>query len=376
MPDIKTEFLVPTLGERNEIPDNEVPIGALRVCQNMYRNEKGRLVIRPGFGLSSTGTNPGTRIMGLHHFRTASGGEINVAATQTGVWSFTGGSWTDITGNALTGDTHDHVRFTTFGVSGVYKTIIMNGVDATKIWNGSDPTYSDLGGSPGVAIDGAVAANRLMILVAPDLIKISEFNNPEIWPSGGGYNARLIDTGDLLVGLGRLNRTSVGILGEESQWIARAQSSGSPFRFERIAERPGPLSAAVIVVVGGVIYYLGEDYNVYKFDGQVCVPVGFAMWPYVRDTIDREHRKMSHGTFMEGLNKVFFLFPQSGSSSPDRGIYFDVTSGEMGRLVYSGITASARIRVATGVTWDSLGAFSWSPSVAIDSGARIVVAEP
>ena len=355
------EFPVPALGERNDMPDNEVPIGAMRVCQNMYRNNKGRLQIRPGYKIATASTNPGGRIMGIHHFRTAVADEIVVAANLTGVWSYAGGAWTDITlgGGALTGTARNHVRFMTFGVSGTYKVVIVNGVDTPKIWNGSAAAYSTLGGSPGIAIDGAVAANRLLILVAPDLIKISDFNNPEVWPSGAGFNVRLIDSGDLLVGMERLNRTSVAIFGEESQWVARAQAGGSPFRFERIAERPGPLSAAAIVGVGGTIYYLAEDYNIYKFDGSTCAPVGFAMWPFIRESIDVGNRRQAHGMFMEGLNKIFFFFTESGATSPGLGVFYDVTTGEMGRLRFSGITASAHIRIASGVTWDSLTAYTW-----------------
>lgn len=353
------EFYVPNLGEHSDLPDNELPLRALRLCQNMYRNEKGRLVIRPGYDLLST-TNPGGRIMGIGHFKTAAGVETSLVANKTGVWTYNGSVWVDITGAALSGGNTDHVRFETFAVAGTYKTIIMNGVNTPKIWNGVAATYSDLGGTPGVFIDAAVVANRLVGLVAPDLVKISDFNDPETYPAGNGFNVRLIDAGDYMVGIDRLSRTSAAVLGEGSQWVGRAQSGSNPMRFEKIDEKPGPLSAAAMVRVGSAIYYLGEDYNVYRFDGTYpCTPVGFAMWPFVTASIDESNRKMSHGTFMERLNKVFFWFPSSGSSVPNLGIFYDVTTGEMGRLSYANVTASGRIRVATGITWEALGAYTW-----------------
>lgn len=365
MPEI--EFPVPTLGERNDLADHELPIGALRQCQNMLRSEKGRLAIRPGH-VVLTATNPTDRVMGIAGFATASAANKQIAGTLTKVWQYDGSVWADITGTAFTGASTDHIRTAVMSVSGTYKIVVMNGKDAPKIWDGAAATCSALGGSPGVFIDGAIAANRMLGLVSPETIWVSDFNNPEVWPSGNGFRVRLVDSGDLMIGMGRLTRTSAGIIGDESQWVARAQSGSSPFRFDKISERSGPLSCACIVRGGeSLLYWLAKDHNVYRFDGVQCVGIGWAMKPYVSATIDPGNEKMAHGVFVDELNKIFWLFPDqtSASAGPNRGIWLDVRTGEMGRLYYpSPITASGRIKTTYGVTWDSLASYTWDNIVA------------
>ncbi len=64
---------VPTLGERNDIPEHELPLEAMRLAQNMIRNDQGRLALRPGY-TELVATGPTGRIVGVHHFQTAAGG--------------------------------------------------------------------------------------------------------------------------------------------------------------------------------------------------------------------------------------------------------------------------------------------------------------
>lgn len=356
------EFEIPVLGERGDLTDRELPIGALRLCSNMLRSEKGRLTIRPGHTLL-TSTNPTDRVMGIAGFSTAAGVTKQVASTLTKVWSYGSSIWNDITGTAFGGANTDHVRSAVMALAGVYNIILMNGFNAPKSWDGAAGTCSALGGSPGIFIDGMVLANRLVGLVAPETVWISDFNNPAVWPTGAGFRVRLVDSGDLMVGVGRLTRMSGAILGEESQWVTRAQSGSSPFRYDQISNRSGPLSCACIVSAGeSKLFWLAKDYNVYQFDGVQCIAVGWAMKPYVKDTIDPSNEKMTHGVFVDQLNKIFWLFPDQTSASlgPNRGIFLDVRTGEMGRLYYaSPITAMGRVKIAYGITWDGLASYTW-----------------
>lgn len=344
---------IPKQGERGDLHDRDLPIDALRLCQNMLKNDAGRLVIRPGYEPVGTGTQPGTRIMGLHYFRTAAGVDKTVAATKTGLFSFDGTDWDDITGGSpLTGGNLDHVRFQVFLTGGVYTLLIANGVDALKFWDGTALTYSDTTEQPGDAIDVKAAANRALALSAPFNIRISEFNDPQTWPTALTQN--LVDSGDFGVGLERFNRTSVFIAGDSSQWIARAQSGSFPFRFEKIAEFPGPLSAAAIVRAGYYIYYLAEDTNVYRFDGTQLIQVGWPMKKFVEANMHYSNRKMTHGAFLRSLQKIFWFFPGTGQSAPGLGIFYDIRTGEMGRLKYGAtITASGQWRSSASVTWNN-----------------------
>jgi hypothetical protein len=354
MPEV--EFNVPALGERNDLATNELPVQALRVSQNVFRNERGRLAVRPGYDQIGA-IQPATRIMGVGGLRKADGTDKQLAATLTGVWQFDGTNWVDITlgGSALSGSSSDHVRFTVMGVSGTYKIIITNAVNTPKIWDGAAAAYANLGGTPGVSICSAVVANRLLLLQAPDIVKVSEFNDPETYPAGNGFTVRLIDAGDLMVGMDRLTRTSAAILGQESQWVAVAQNGTNPFRFERIDDKPGPLSSACVVRWGNAVYWLGEDYNTYRFDGITCQEIGWAMKPFVRAAINAQYRKMSHGAYHDRIGKIFWYFVVASGDGPNGGIFLDVRTGEMGRLSYARkITSSGRIRVVTSITWNAL----------------------
>jgi hypothetical protein len=200
----------------------------------------------------------------------------------------------------------------------------------------------------------------MLWLVAPDNVRISEFNNPESLPTGNGFNVRLVDAGDIMIGMERFNKTSVGIYGDESQYVARAQSGSSPFRFEKVDEAPGPLSAAAIVKVRGAHYWLAEDCNVHRFDSVSVVPVGWAMKRFVESNLHFTNRKMTHGVFIRTLQKIFWFFPGVAQAAPNLGIYFDVRTGEMGRLTFgSSITASAQWRAVNIVTWADLAGFTW-----------------
>lgn len=356
MAEVDVEFPVSILGERGDIPDNELPIQALRLCQNMVRSPRtGRLDIRPGYK-KLTANGPGGRIVGIVSFKSAAGDDILVAANQTGWAKISGNSWTDITGTALTGQPTDLVRFQVFPVSGVYNAIGVNGVDTNKIWDGFAATYSDMDGSPPVAIDVASAANRVLLLVSPDNVRISEFNDPGTWRSTGGFNVHLPDVGDLLIGMARMNRTTVGIFGERSQWIAQAQSGSAPFAFQKVSEQIGPISKASAVNVGGVIYYLGIDGIVYRYDGTPAVEISRAMQKYVNDNLGYFNRAAAHAFFVHFLGKIFFLFPTENSSAPIRGVYFDPRTREMGRLAFAnGVTASsAWAPIPTGLSYADL----------------------
>lgn len=358
---VSIPIAVPRQGEKGDIPDHELSIDALRLCQNMMRSNQGRLITRPGYSLRGTGAQPGVRIMGLRHFRTTAGAERTVAGTTTGWFDMNGasGAWTNITGSALTGSATQQVRFRPFLVSGVYNLIGVNGQDSPKIWNGAAATYSNLGGSPPTAVDIAIANNRALLLVAPDTIRISDVNDPETWPST--LAPRLVDGGDQMVGMEALGRLAVAVYGEKSQWIGRAQVGTYPFRFEMVDAKPGPLAPAAVVPDGSKVhYYLGEDFNVYRFDGVAVTEVGAAMQDFVYRNILYDQRRKTHGTLISALRTIFWWFPYVATGEPTVGIYYDLRNGSMGRLKYAtAITASAEWISVPLITWDDLASYTW-----------------
>lgn len=354
------ELLVPKGGQRSDLNEIELSLNDLRSCKNMMRDAKGRLSVRPGYAPISD-VNPDSRIMGIHFFQTATGSLRMVAGTKTSIWQFDGTDWVNLAGTALAGTDVDHVRFTTYFEGGTYYMIATNGVNTMKEWDGSAMTYSAVGGTPGISIDVTVLANRLLALQYPNKVRISEFNNRSVWDAA--LDLLLIDSGDPMIGMQRVNRTSVAVLGLRSQWVLRSQSGNFPVKPERVSEFPGPVSSAAIVKAGSKLYYLSEDHNVYSFDGSTPAnPVGWAMVPFVEANMHEDNFPMTHGVYIERLHKIFWIFPDALSSAPNVGIFLDVMTGEMGSLhfVYP-ITASGLVRIlrAVPVTWNSLSGFTW-----------------
>jgi len=347
---------VPTGGERGDLPDNKVDANSYRLLENMALSRKGELILRKGYEPLAT-TIPGTRIMGMVYWKTKAGADRTVAATQVGLWSFSGTAWVDETGGTvLNAGTTELVRFEIFATAGVYSAIAVDGVVVPQTWDGAAATFSDLGGSPPVAIDVSQSANRLLLLINPDNIRISDFNDPATWPAG--LTVRLV-SGDLKIGMERLGRLAVGIYGEESQWVARAQSGSFPFRFEKIDEKPGPLSKGVIVGDGKVNRYLGTDGIAYRFDGTACRIISAAMQDYVITNLNYANRGMSHG-WLDADGRINWLFPESTANAPNIGVYLDLKNNSMGRLTYGEITASARWTTIALTQWANLTSFTWN----------------
>ena len=351
---------VPDAGERNDIPSHRLPLNALAVCQNMLRSNQGRLIIRPGYKqLASSG--PGGRIMGLIYYRTAGLADRTIAVNRTQIWSFSGSAWVNRTNTALAGSTTDEPRFCIFpeGSPIAYNLLICNNQVADQLWNGSTATCADLGGSPPVFADMKVLANRVIGLVRPNTIRISGFNTSSSWPAANVII--LADSGDVMVGMERLNRTTIAVHGDNSQWVLRSQQGSFPVRPEWTSSFPGPISARSIVYFGDKNYWLAEDGNVYRFDGVQTEPVGYAMKRYVLDNLSYDNRAMSHGTFMSKFESIFWWFPIATSSAPDIGIFYNVRTGEMGRLKYgSAITASSQWRTVALITWNDLTSYTWA----------------
>ena len=183
--------------------------------------------------------------------------------------------------------------------------------------------------------------------------------------SGGNLPAAnaaiLADAGDILIGMERMTRTTVGILGDRSQWIAKPQQGTFPFRFDLISEQPGPVSAKAIIRWGNSLYYLADDGNVYQFDGISCKPVGNAMENFVVTNMSFNNKVMSHAFYLYEFKVLCWLFPSGTSTSPDYGFYYNPISGEMGRLLFgTGITASAVWKSVALIKWADLSSYTWA----------------
>lgn len=351
--DIPIPIKVPRLGEHNEIPDHELPVESMRLCQNMLRNNRGRLVLRRGHQQTDP-VGIGSRVMG--GMASLDGNRV-VAGTVLGWWSFNGTDWDDISGTALSGNFSSYVQYTIFPSSGIYYFVGVNGVNIPKSWNPSDPTYVDIPLAPCRPFDVTTSNNRCIMIEKPNRVYISEFNNHFVWP---GLIADMADSGDIMILIERLTRTAFSILGEQSQWVAKAQAGRFPFRFDLVDEQPGPMSVNSCIRDGFVQYYIGIDGNVYRFDGIRCTRVGDAMQAYVMDNVNDTNRFMAWAEMKEDFRTIFFHFPSAENDAPDIGVYYNVSTGEMGRLDFgeAGYTMGWRYRFTSTLTIDDLDDYS------------------
>jgi hypothetical protein len=351
--EINIPVKVPRLGMHTELPDNELPLEAMRDCSNMLRSNGGKLVMRPGYKQTDP-VGVGSRCMGGISYVT---GNRTVAGTVAGWWHFNGTNWTDITGTPLSGNYESYVQYAIFPRSGIYHAVGVNGTNIPKSWDGSAPTYVDIPNAPCRPFDVTVSANRCIMIEKPNRLYISEFNDHFSWP---GLIADMADAGDIMILIERLTRTSFSILGEASQWVGKAQAGRFPFRFDIVDEQPGPMSVNSCVRDGFVQYYIGIDGNVYRFDGIRCTRVGNAMQRYVQQNYSYENRFMAWGVLLEDFRTIFFFFPSNINDAPDIGIFYNVDSGEMGRLSYgeAGLTMGWKYRNISTLTYDDLDDYS------------------
>lgn len=298
--------------------------------------------------------------MGLVYYRTTALADRTVAVNRTQIWSFSGSAWVNRTNTALAGSTTNEPRFCIFpeGTPIVYNLLVCNDQVADQVWDGAAATCSDLGGSPPVFADMKALGNRVVGLVRPNTVRISGYNTSSSWPAGNAII--LADSGDAMIGMERLNRTTLAVHGDNSQWVLRSTQGTFPVRPDWISSFPGPISARSIVYFGDRNYWLAEDGNVYRFDGVQTEPVGYAMKRFVLDNLNYSNRAMSHGTFKSKFEVIEWWFPSSTASAPDIGIFYNVRTGEMGRTKYGSITASAQWRTVALVTWDDLASYTWN----------------
>lgn len=353
--EIPVPIRIPRLGEHGELPDHELPVEAMRLCQNMLRSNSGRLVMRPGYKQTDP-AGIGSRVMGGISYIS---GNRTVAGTTAGWWHYNGTDWDDITGNPLSGNYSSYVQYATFPSSGIYYQVGVNGVNIPKSWDGSAPAYVDIPLAPCRPFDVTTSNNRCIMIEKPNRVYVSEFNNHFAWP---GLIADMADAGDIMILIERLTRTSFSILGEASQWVAKAQAGRFPFRFDIVDEQPGPMSVNSCVRDGFVQYYIGLDGNVYRFDGIRCTRVGNAMQKYVQRNFSYENRFMAWGMMLDDFRTIAFVFPSNVTDAPDIGIYYNVDSGEMGRLQFgeAGLTMGWKYRNISTLTYDDLDDYSTS----------------
>lgn len=152
----------------------------------------------------------------------------------------------------------------------------------------------------------------------------SDINRPEYWIPASNNQAGDLDfdeTGDSIVRIKKLAEYNV-VYKEKSIWLLI--HVGLPFVYVKkfVTETVGLLAVNAIVEANNIHYFVGNDYDIYRFDG-VTVQILSAeqgIREYIISHIDRDYQYESHASVDYYRKEIEFHF--HGKNNPT-GLYRD-----------------------------------------------------
>lgn len=363
---ILTELLAPEEGARSDLvpyrlTDQAVP--AANTQNVVLRN--AAVANRPGFQQINANTVTG-RPMGGFLFKTGAS-EFTVVGTTTRLMKLnsSGSNYDNITGSTTpTGTADDPWKFAVFPTDFDWL-IGTNKVNTPQKWNGVAGTFVDVGGSPPIAGDVTVAANRVILVdtIEPSIhqyrVRWSGFNDEDSWDALDF--ADLSDTPDVMVATRALSRVAFAIYKEHSQWIGLSQTGEFPFKFEMQDLKPGPVGPAAVVVANGQHYYLAVDGSIYLFDGIRATHIGEPVRRYILQNLDFDHKRRTFGYYSRRDRDIYWWFCEPGADDPTIGVSLQIDTGRFfPHVLRKSLGCGFEGSLAATTTWDSLSGFTWA----------------
>ena len=352
----------PTRGMRADLPKHMIPDGFLTGGKNVLCRD-GEILVRPGQIRISATVPSVNSVMGGLFYEDHTQTERLLIGTTSGFHLYTT-SWSDITGSALTGGLDNQVRFAAFPFANSTRIIAVNDKDAPQVYTGTG-NFAALAGSPPIAKDVTVAFERVVLgnvtiggTRQSSSLWISGFQDTTAWSALREVN--LPDAKDGIVAVRSLNPQVFAVYKDWSQWVGIGTGGLFPFVFELRGNQSGPVSPASVVAAENVHYYIGQDGDVYKFDGDRSIAIGGAIKRLIQSDMYWLNRGRTHGVY-DPLNREIWWFWESGlSGAPSVGITYrlpyDDVPGAFSTLHYYGMRLSASFswRITTVLTWDDL----------------------
>lgn len=368
--DVRKLVLPATKGIRADLPKHLVPDDYLASGENVLMRD-GRIITRPGMRALTTAAPSANRVMGGLFYTDHTQTNRVIIGTQAGFHLYDGSSWSGIDGTGLTGGTSNQVRFAVFPFANSTRVIAVNDKDAPQTYTGSG-NFSALAGSPPIARDVTVAFQRVVLLNVTvggtrrgSAMWISGFQDPTIWSANQEVN--LTDTKDTIVGGRALNDQVFAVYKDRSQWIGIGADFLFPFQFQLKDQQWGPVSPASIVQAEGLHYYIGQDGDVYRFDGNRCQSVGGAVKRLIQADLDWSNQGQTHGVYDPINREIWWFWPSyrvlNGFSGvvfhiPSFGLtYVEYSAGAFSPLMTYGLNISASFEwrdTSGGDTWNGL----------------------
>lgn len=346
------------------VPDADIeamPLGALVAAEN-WIYEDGELHVRQGFTAFGNDINqrPTNLIQYLHNDGTLR----TVQATTVGWWKYASGTWTDISGTALTGSPAEPTVFRVFQKGGATHLLGTNGADTMKKWDGNAATYSNVGGSPARCRTMMVVFDRFIIghllsggTISGLAVDVSAFQD---FDAGWGSVLTAIvgaETEGNIVAMRELGALTGAIYKEDAIVDAIGQDGAAPFRFVTSKTRiDGPASA--LAVTGpreGFHLIFTKNGAIMSWDGVSYGPLGGSegrkFQTHIVKTCNLGSIGRSFSVYDSDKNHAWFFYPEKGTSDPKIGIVINLNNLSMWpfRLGFA-VSAAGKITTSTGLT--------------------------
>lgn len=360
MPAPPLPILPPTRGLITTQNEENIPADGARELENWIFRD-GDFRVRPGLTTFSDDINE--RPTGYFSYIEFDGTYHLVMGTTVGWHVYDPGTqtWTDISGTAFTASAVQLQVFRFFQKAGSTFVLGCNDKDAPVKWD-SDPTanYSAIGGSPPVGKAMMVLADRLLLLnlssgatINPAAITVS---NRVDFDTGWGtvLVAILANAGDI-VAAEELGEFVGAIYCVDSIWLAIAQGSADPFRFDpkkQYVEGEGPASVKCVIKTHGGHIIFSANGDVHFFDG--------ADWRSIWPDVARQIQKTANlgamdraWTTYDAVHKeILFVYPEIGGLEPSVGVMVKEDTGACFPVRWSGKNMSAGhfARAVEGIT--------------------------
>jgi len=173
----------------------------------------------------------------------------------------------------------------------------------------------------------------------------------------------ITDTNDTIICIKALNSQQFAIYKDASQWIGIGAGGIFPFIFELRDRQPGPASPYAVVQAEGVHYYLGQDGDIYRFDGTRCTSVGGNVKRSIQTSLSSDNQIRVHGLYDRTNREIWWFWPLTSGTRAVvlRLPYNDVPLAASAIHVFSAtLPASAEWKALNQVTWDGLATYTWN----------------
>jgi hypothetical protein len=347
----------PNMGVRPDLDPENLDDAALADAENVI-NRDGNLVVRPGF--STLGNNFSQRPMGYISVDHSDGTKRFIQATTAGWRNLAGGTWTDITGGALTGTPTDQQVFRTFPKAGATWTLGLNGANTMKKWDGVTATYADVAGTPPRARCMAVVFDRVVLgnllsggTISPVAIDVSADKD---FDSGWGTQlvALLAETEGPINSMVEMGSLNAAILKTDAAYLLIAQGGIVPFRIQFVkAGISGPAAPLLASKLSdGSAAMLGLDALLSVFDGSTVTPMPYAIQKQIDNTYNQARINRGWMTYDSTRRELWIFYPLKGSDDPNGGVMVNMVTTQVYPFRFSTFKASAGGKFAafTGIT--------------------------